>query len=261
LILALKAAMITAGGRRALRPAHALLGAEQNDNIVRIAEIFHSIQGEGRFTGTPSVFVRTTGCNLRCWFCDSAYTSWRPEGAQRSWESVLAEILGFETEHVVLTGGEPLLQADLVPLSQELRLAGKFVTIETAGTVYRPVAADLMSISPKLANSTPDAQLAPGWAERHEQSRQRRDIVLRLIGEYASQLKFVIDQPGDLDELEAYLTAPPAIPREHVWLMPQATTADAVHKQNEWLEPRARELGYELSGRLHIELFGNVRGR
>jgi 7-carboxy-7-deazaguanine synthase len=228
---------------------------------VRIAEIFHSIQGEGRFTGTPSVFVRTTGCNLRCWFCDSAYTSWRPEGEQRPWERVFADVLDFEAEHVVLTGGEPLLQPEIVPLSRALREAGRFVTIETAGTVYRPVQADLMSISPKLTNSTPDPALSAHWSERHEQLRERRDIVVRMLAEYDSQLKFVIDQPADLEELEAYLQAPPPIPRELVWLMPQAVTAEAMQRQNDWLEPRARELGYELSGRLHIELFGNVRGK
>ena len=124
---------------------------------VRIAEIFESVQGEGEFAGTPSVFVRTTGCNLRCWFCDTPYTSIRPEGFIRDWREVVRDVLRYDSRHVVLTGGEPLLQADLVPLAKALRSEGRIVTIETAGTVFRDVEADLMSISPKLASSTPPA--------------------------------------------------------------------------------------------------------
>src|SRR3954471_18828220 len=98
---------------------------------MRIAEIYRSVQGEGFLTGAPSVFVRTTGCNLRCWFCDTPYTSWRPEGMQRTWREVLDEVLEIDCEHVVLTGGEPLLQRDVTPLTHELCRAGRFVTVET----------------------------------------------------------------------------------------------------------------------------------
>ena len=122
---------------------------------MRIAEVYASIQGEGQFAGTPSVFVRTTGCNLRCWFCDTPFTSWNPEGPFVSVADLFQQVAAFDIEHVVLTGGEPLLQPDSVPLCEQLLAAGHFVTIETAGTVYRPALASLMSISPKLANSSP----------------------------------------------------------------------------------------------------------
>src|SRR3569623_1543668 len=127
---------------------------------MRIAEIFASRQGEGLLTGTPSVFVRASGCNLRCWFCDTPYTSWEPEGDDRSVEEIVAEIERLKTaeiKHVVLTGGEPMLFAELIPLSQRLSTAGFHITVETAGTLDLPVTCDLMSISPKLANSTPTA--------------------------------------------------------------------------------------------------------
>ena len=133
---------------------------------MRIAEIFESVQGEGQFAGTPSAFVRTTGCNLRCWFCDTRYTSWEPEGKQRTWQSVFEQVCEIPCEHVVVTGGEPLLQPDVVPLTLALGNAGKFVTIETAATVYRPVHADLMSISPKLASAAPATKSARAVAER-----------------------------------------------------------------------------------------------
>lgn len=231
---------------------------------VRIAEIFHSVQGEGQFTGTPSVFVRTSGCNLRCWFCDTRYASWEPEGPQQSWRQVLAEVLRFSDEHVVITGGEPLLQRDVVPLTEALAAEGRFVTIETAGTVDRPVQAGLMSISPKLANSTPryvagDAPLAR-WRARHDLLRDNAVVVSSLVAKYAYQLKFVVDEPADLAEIEQYLKGFPQVPVERVWLMPQAISAAALERQTAWLKPAAAERGYRFTSRLHIELFGNTRG-
>ena len=225
---------------------------------VRIAEVFHSIQGEGEFAGTPSVFVRTTGCNLRCWFCDTPYTSWQPEGPRRDWRDVLEDVLKIECPHVVLTGGEPLLQPEIVPLSQALRAAGRFVTIETAGTVIRPVEADLMSISPKLSNSMP--REASRWRERHERDRLRQDAVARLIEMAPYQLKFVIDEPADLDEVVEYLRGVPQVSADRVWLMPQGVSADELTARTEWLAPAAERLGFRLSPRRHIELFGHVRG-
>lgn len=228
--------------------------------MLRIAEIFRSIQGEGLYTGTPSVFVRTSGCNLRCWYCDTPYTSWTPEGELRSWQSVLAEINEFATEHVVLTGGEPLLQPDIVPLSQALREAGYFVTVETAGTVVQPVSADLMSISPKLANSTPSSERSPLWSRRHEELRERPEVMRQLLWMAPSQVKFVIDSPADLADVERFLTEIPEILPEQVWLMPQGITPEAVLERGSWLAEQAVKRGWRYCPRLHIEQFGNVRG-
>ena len=84
---------------------------------MRIAEIYKSIQGEGRLTGTESVFVRASGCNLRCTFCDTPHTSWRPEGDDLSVKQILAEIGSYDCEHIVITGGEPMLFAEMIPVS------------------------------------------------------------------------------------------------------------------------------------------------
>jgi 7-carboxy-7-deazaguanine synthase len=226
---------------------------------VRIAELFDSIQGEGLYTGERSLFVRTTGCNLRCWFCDTPYTSWQPEGFLLPWQDVLTKAHECGVKHVVLTGGEPLLQPDIVPLSQALREAGHIVTIETAGTVYRPVAADLMSISPKLSNSAPD-ETNPRWHARHLRDQFRPDVLRRLIAEFPYQLKFVIDTRADLDEVRRYLDELGTIPGEHVWLMPQGVTQDTLAAKAEWLMPAAERLGYRFCPRHHIALFGNRRG-
>ena len=225
---------------------------------MRISEIFTSIQGEGRYAETPSVFVRTTGCNLRCWFCDTPYTSWKPEGGQQPWQAVLEDVLGREPSHVVLTGGEPLLQPDIVPLANALRAAGRFVTIETAGTVYRPVAADLMSISPKLSNSVP--LTSSTWRDRHLKLQENDGVIRRLVTAASYQIKFVVDTPADLVEIGAYLERFPEIAPESVWLMPQGISAEELAARTVWLTPWARERGYRVSPRRHIELFGHRRG-
>ncbi|MCU0721251.1 MAG: 7-carboxy-7-deazaguanine synthase QueE, partial [Pirellula sp.] len=103
--------------------------------MIRVSEIFHSVQGEGKLTGTPSVFVRTSGCNLRCWFCDTRYASWEPEGDQWSVPQIIDQVSKFPSKHVVLTGGEPMIFAEICELTAELRALGKHITIETAGTV------------------------------------------------------------------------------------------------------------------------------
>src|SRR5579875_1962049 len=102
--------------------------------------------------GTPSVFVRTSGCNLRCTWCDTPYTSWNPEGNEQSIGEICERVLTSGARHVVLTGGEPMIAPEAVALTRAFRDSGLHITIETAGTVFIPAACDLMSISPKLTN-------------------------------------------------------------------------------------------------------------
>lgn len=224
---------------------------------MRIAEIFHSVQGEGRYSGTPSVFVRTSGCNLRCWFCDTPYTSWNPEGDVQSIAEVLAQVRQYSCEHVVLTGGEPLLVPELVELARQLKLLGHFITIETAGTVDLPITADLMSISPKLGNSTP---VGDNWAARHDSRRDAPDVIRRLTRDYPHQLKFVIDRPQDVGEVEEWVARFPEIRSENVYLMPQATTSESLRQMTPWVQQAAESRGWQFSPRLHVELYGARRG-
>src|SRR6187401_901216 len=100
-----------------------------------ISEIFYSVQGEGELTGVPSVFVRTSGCNLRCTWCDTPYASWNPEGQEMSVSEIVAEVLEHPAQFVVLTGGEPMIAKGIRELADALHAAGKHITIETAGTV------------------------------------------------------------------------------------------------------------------------------
>ena len=89
-------------------------------------QVPQSVQGEGLLTGVPSVFVRTSGCNLRCWFCDTPYTSWSPEGGDMSTDEIVAQVEEWDSTHVVVTGGEPMLWAELMPLCQRLKEIGCF---------------------------------------------------------------------------------------------------------------------------------------
>jgi 7-carboxy-7-deazaguanine synthase len=106
---------------------------------MRVAEIFYSIQGEGRLAGVPSAFVRTSGCNLRCHFCDTDFTSWHPEGVPLGVAEVLTRLGEFPARHVVVTGGEPLFAPGIEELCAALRQAGYHITVETAATVFKPV--------------------------------------------------------------------------------------------------------------------------
>jgi 7-carboxy-7-deazaguanine synthase len=227
---------------------------------VKVAELYLSIQGEGLLTGTESVFVRASGCNLRCWFCDTPFASWMPEGEDLSVDEILDRIDDFACSHVVLTGGEPMLHAELVPLAEGLAERGLHITIETAGTLYLPVPCDLMSISPKLANSTPSARRHPRWSRRHEKSRHMPDVVRRLADEHEYQLKFVVDAPADCRAIESYLAQLPELDRSRVLLMPQGTDADDLAAKAEWLKPYCRSAGLRFCPRRQIEWFGLVRG-
>ena len=222
-----------------------------------ISEIYESFQGEGPFAPTPSLFIRTSGCNLRCSFCDTPFTSWNPEGTQIDLDGLADRVAQSTAPHVVLTGGEPMLAPQLTELTEICKAAGKIITIETAGTVDRSVECDLIAISPKMRNSTPDD---PVWSKRHEETRHQPAVIRSLICRYNSILKFVIDTVNDVDDVIAYLAEFPEVTADNVWLMPQARTQEELLAKSEMVKTAASEHGFRFSSRLHIEKFGNVRG-
>lgn len=226
---------------------------------MKIAEVFYSVQGEGILLGTPSVFVRTSGCNLRCAWCDTPYTSWSPEGQEMSVPEILEKVLAFRAGHTVVTGGEPMIAPGIVELTAALRAAGLHITIETAGTVVLPVSCDLMSISPKLSNSTPREQDGGRWARQHDRLRIQPEVLRRLVSGWDYQLKFVIRAPEDLAETRAVVEQAGAIPAKVV-LMPEGTDPEVLRERGRWLVEIAKCAGYRFSPRLHVELWGNRRG-
>jgi 7-carboxy-7-deazaguanine synthase len=224
------------------------------DNL-RIAEIFTSIQGEGILVGTPSTFIRVSGCNLRCGWCDTPYASWDPEGPIMSMAEIVAAV---KTRNVVLTGGEPMIFDAIEPLCKHLRLDRHHITIETAGTAYRDVECDLMSISPKLSNSTPAA--STGKSEMHAKSRINMHALSSLINKYNCQLKFVVTGQQDVREIDELLERLPSLPSERILLMAEGTDSAVIHERERNLVNICLERGWRLTPRFHIDIFGNGRG-
>lgn len=225
---------------------------------MKVAELFYSIQGEGMLVGVPSVFIRTSGCNLRCVWCDTPYTSWEPESEDVPLGDIVDYVRRHSTGHVVITGGEPMIAPEIAPLTEALASLDQHITIETAGTVYAQVKCSLMSLSPKLANSTP-------WdrdehcAQRHERLRIDLGVLKRLMNEHAYQLKFVIASPEDMSEVKSLVETLDA-QSGRVVLMPEGTDAATLRDRAVWLTEIAKREGYRLTPRLHIDLYGHRRG-
>ncbi len=232
-----------------------------------ISETFTSIQGEGKLAGVPSWFVRFSGCNLRCSWCDTPYASWNPESSTRDLASLLNEASAAHNSnirHAVVTGGEPMMFDQAEPLCASLRELGMHITIETAGTILRSIACDLMSISPKLGNSTPPAgdprDKDAVWSLRHEARRINLPILQSLIDAHPNrQLKFVVSEPQQLDEIETLLSCLKGWCNDDVLLMPEGITTEAIASRH-WIVAECTSRGWRYCSRLHIDLFGNRRG-
>ncbi|HEY6197149.1 MAG TPA: 7-carboxy-7-deazaguanine synthase QueE [Candidatus Binatia bacterium] len=227
---------------------------------MRVAEIFHSIQGEGRLAGVPSVFIRTSGCNLRCVWCDTPYTSWEPEGEEKSLDDIIVEAKSYPARHAVLTGGEPLIAPEIEALSERLKAENFHITIETAATVFKPVRCDLMSLSPKLANSTPWKRDDGRFAWMHEQRRLDIAAIAEFIGRYDFQLKFVAEREDDFAEIEDILEKLGGVDRARVLVMPQGQTRAELAGRAPWVVELCKTHGFTYCPRLQIEIWGNRRG-
>jgi 7-carboxy-7-deazaguanine synthase len=228
---------------------------------MRIAEIFHSIQGEGLLAGVPSIFIRTSGCNLRCHWCDTPYASWKPEGPEMSVEEILEKITEWNCDHVVLTGGEPMIAPDLPELAAVLKKQNKHITIETAGTILpKGIPCDLASLSPKLSNSTPPPERDPAWAKKHESTRLQPEVISEWIRKYPFQLKFVVSSENDLVEIKDLLSRLPPVPLPQILLMPEGIDVKTLATRSPWLVDICKREGFRYCPRLHIELFGHSRG-
>lgn len=230
-------------------------------------EIFASLQGEGPSMGRPVAFVRLSRCNLACIWCDTAYT-WRFEGDNRphrdgiayerranqvtlSPADTAARIAALGQDWLVITGGEPLLQAGA--LAEMLaHLPDMSVEIETNGTVAPPARLDILvdqyNVSPKLAHSGNPAELA---------------LIPERLDAWAADprafFKFVIAAPGDVEEVLA-LQSRHRIAPARIYLMPEGTDSASLRARQAWLSDECLRLGFRMSDRLHIHLYGDTRG-
>ncbi len=228
---------------------------------MRISEVFYSIQGEGKLLGVPSVFVRASGCNLRCAWCDTPYASWVPEGEDWPISRIMDAIGSHDAGHVVLTGGEPVIAPDYEVVCDAIVAEGLHLTVETAGTVFKPSPMDLASLSPKLSNSTP-WQLDDGrFAAAHERQRMNIPAIQRFIDSVKGfQLKFVVAEPSDLGEIESLLSELRGFRDDDVLLMPEGIDRATLARRALWIVEECKKRRWRYAPRLHIELFGTRRG-
>lgn len=209
------------------------------DGELLVSEVFGpTVQGEGPAVGRTASFLRLGGCNLSCAWCDTAYT-WDAsrhdlslELTVRRTDEVVDDLLARGAPLVVVTGGEPLLQAAaLVPLLRSLKTRGVDVHVETNGTVF---AADLVGlvetfvVSPKTRNS--------GTAAR---ARHRRAALVAFAETREASFKFVVTEADDLEEIDAVVASLGLSP-SRVWVMPEGTTADRIVEASRWLPPSSR---------------------
>lgn len=207
--------------------------------------------------GVPSFFIRTSGCNLRCRWCDTPYASWDPEGRRRSVSSLVEEAVASGVRHVVVTGGEPLLQREIGLLTARLSTEGRHVTIETAGTVHPEFVCDLLSLSPKTANSDPEGN----WRERHRALRSDPRAARSLV-EWADevQVKFVVTGRDDLEDIDRWLADLPPIDPMRVCLMPEGRTVEEYRMHAPVVAALCTQRGFRYTPRLHLDLYGGRRG-
>ncbi|MCC7466834.1 MAG: 7-carboxy-7-deazaguanine synthase QueE [Saprospiraceae bacterium] len=239
-------------------------------------EIFYSIQGEGKSIGIPSVFVRTTLCNLHCIWCDTDYT-WNWEGtrfshknddkpgyrkfSKKEWmvecniDAVAAAVADFACANVILTGGEPMLQqAALVRLMEQLCAQSKdyHFEVETNGTLLPSPAFDQQihqyNVSPKLENSGNPQKL-----------REKSGPLRFFARSPKANFNFVVAEPSDLEEILSMLQQY-AIPPDRVWLMPEGSTPAVLNKRRKWLVEICKKHGFRYSDRIHVQIWGAKKG-
>ncbi len=223
-------------------------------------EIFYSLQGEGVTAGTPTVFLRLANCNLSCSWCDTKYTwdwqshDYRREVMELSDDEARERILAFECPHLVITGGEPLMQQRaLESVVSTLASQGIFCEVETNGTLEpTPQMANAIAqwnVSPKLANSA------------NEASRREVPDALRAFRDLDNAyFKFVVAAPADVDEV-CKLIERHDLPSCRVLLMPEGTTSRVVSERGKWVAQACADRGFRFTTRHHILLWGDQRGR
>ena len=229
-----------------------------HDRSFKVSEIFLSLQGEGPSAGLPCIFVRLATCNLRCTWCDTRYSwdfaqyDYASEVTTWSTEALTTRIIESGETRVVFTGGEPLIQQELLARLCERLPAALRIEIETNGTLVPNESlcarVDQWNVSPKLANSgEPDER------------RLNLLALARYLATGRAWLKLVVAAEHDSGEA-AELARALGWPAERVLLMPLAASAEDLKQVGPPVLTAAKRLGFGYSPRLHLELFGGQRG-
>jgi 7-carboxy-7-deazaguanine synthase len=246
-----------------------------SDRIIPINEIYTCLQGEGKLTGVPHILVRVTGCRLRCQFsnsfCDTPYSSWGPEKGKFTYDDIDQFYRdNSHIRHTMITGGGPTLHRELlVDLCNLAKIHHHYVTIETEGSESVSTQADLISLSPKLSNSTPrpgtwmpylNREVTEKDKEKHEKWRCNYEAMKMLLDLHPDyQLKPVISNEKDLEEVKE-LQDELGVPNRKVYLMPEGLEPKQLNERRKWLMELCTKEGYNFTDRLHIITYGDIRG-
>ena len=248
---------------------------ENSKVILPINEVYTCLQGEGKLTGVPHILIRVSGCRLRCQFansfCDTPYASWGPEKGKYGYEDIHKfYIENKHIKHTMITGGGPTLHSDmLIALCELVKEFNHYITIETEGSEYVETKGDLISLSPKLSNSTPrpgtwmpflNREVTEKDKEKHEKWRCNYDAMKSLITYHPDyQMKPVISSEKDLEEVK-YLQEILDVPNDKVYLMPEGLEPKQLNERRRWLMDLCVREGYNFTDRLHIIAYGDIRG-
>ena len=235
---------------------------------MKICEEFNSIQGEGKYLGVPSRFIRTTGCNLRCaWknkdgsstICDTPYTSWNAEkGKEYFPHATIQEIEKTGIQHVVITGGEPTIQTGLESACNTFLEHALSVTIETNCTLYiQGIEKVFISVSPKLHSSYPEKD---SEKDMYEKNNHFLSTLRRWMRTNEYQVKFVVEDKKDIEEVLT-LTTQARISPDKIYLMPQGITPQQLNEKTDIIIDSCFKYGFNFALRGHIYLWGNIRGK
>ena len=235
---------------------------------MKICEQFATLQGEGKYVGVPSFFIRTTGCNLRCAWknpdgsitrCDTPYSSWEPEhGGEVDVNAIIDLCDERNINHIVITGGEPMLQPDIEEVAKAFIKKDFIVTIETNGTIYKDIPGAFFSISPKLKSSYSQVK-GSREARMHENNNKHLLESLKALIHHKHQLKFVVNTEDDINEINMILQKI-GDDNSNVYLMPQGITEEQFKQKQKMMFDLCMEYGFNYTPRLHIDIFGNKRG-
>lgn len=221
---------------------------------MNVAEVFKSIQCEGILTGRVSVFIRLAGCNLNCYWCDEKQSNNIEQSNEISILELLQTVSKYNCNDIVITGGEPLIAKDIVELTKILKENNYTIIVETNGTVIKDIKADLVSLSPKLGNSEPTPFIAKYLY--HRNNRINIEALQYYNENYNCQLKFVVENDSDFEEIESILEKSEISDMRSVLIMPLASTRDQLLKAQSKIVSQCIKYGYRFTTRLQLLIWG-----
>ena len=208
---------------------------------MRVSEIFYSLQGEGESIGKPVIFLRLSGCHLRCTWCDSKFTWDFKSGKTMTTAEILKEIKKFPAKHLVITGGEPLIQQSALKELLE-KIPNYYIEMETSGSLKSHLDDYInhYNCSPKLSNSG------------------NKEIRLEKFPAEKTYYKFVVSDEKNLHEIKNFIKKH-HLNKERIFLMPEGITKRIIQEKSLWLAEICKKENLRFTPRLHINIWGNKR--